>query len=119
MNTRGKGYLYERKAKEYLESLNVKIIESNYYGWKGEIDLIGYEYDTLVFFEVKYRKNSKYGLPQEAINRCKQRRLYLTAKDFVVKRGLYDVKIRFDAVVFIEDEIQWFKNIIWGDELGI
>lgn len=119
MNKRSKGYLYERKAKEYLESLNVKIIDQNYFGWKGEIDLIGYEYDTLVFFEVKYRKNKEFGLPQEAINREKQKRIYLTAKDFVMKKKLYNKKIRFDAVIFIGNEVQWIKNIIWGDELGI
>lgn len=119
MNTRSKGYLYERKAKEYLESLKIKIIETNYYGYKGEIDLIGYDLDTLVFFEVKYRKNKKFGLPQEAINLIKKKKIYFTAKDYITKRQLYNKKIRFDAILFIGDEIQWLKNIIWGDELGI
>ncbi|MGL5936796.1 MAG: YraN family protein [Cetobacterium sp.] len=119
MNRRNKGKEYEEKAKQYLESLDIKILSMNYEGSFGEIDIIGYDKNTLVFFEVKYRKNNLFGSPQEAIDRRKMNKIYITAKEFIRKNRLDDEKIRFDAVTFLGEEVEWLKNIFWGDELGI
>ncbi|MGL5796874.1 MAG: YraN family protein [Cetobacterium sp.] len=119
MNRRNKGKEYEEKAKQYLESLDIKILSMNYEGSFGEIDIIGYDKNTLVFFEVKYRKNNLFGAPQEAIDRRKMNKIYITAKEFIRKNRLDDEKIRFDAVTFLGEEVEWLKNIFWGDELGI
>ena len=119
MNKRSKGKIYEEKGKEYLENIGVKVLAMNYQGSFGEIDIIGYDETTLVFFEVKYRKNSFFGLPQEAIDKRKMKKIYLTAREFIKKNRLEDEKIRFDAIVFLDEEIEWIKNIFWGDELGL
>ena len=119
MNRRSKGRQYEIKAKEYLESLNVKILNMNYEGSFGEIDIIGYDGGTLVFFEVKYRRNDLFGRPEEAIDKKKMKKIYITAKEFIRKNRLDSEKIRFDAIVFLKDEVKWLKNVFWGDELGI
>ncbi|MGL4629331.1 YraN family protein [Cetobacterium sp.] len=119
MDKRNKGKLYESKAKEYLESLGVNIVMMNYEGSFGEVDIIGYDGTTLVFFEVKYRKNDLFGFPQEAIDKRKIKKIYITAKEFIKKNRLDSEKIRFDAIIFLKDEVEWLKNIFWGDELGI
>ncbi|MEG0069389.1 YraN family protein [Cetobacterium sp.] len=119
MNNRNKGHIYEVKAREYLERNGVKILDMNYQGALGEIDIIGYENTTLVFFEVKYRKNNFFGMPQEAIDKRKQLKIYKTAREFLKKNRLENEKVRFDAVVFLGEEFQWLKNIFWGDDLGI
>lgn len=119
MNKRSKGKVYEEKSKEYLETAGVKVLTMNYQGSFGEIDIVGYDNTTLVFFEVKYRKNLSFGMPQEAIDKRKMNKIYLTAKEFVKKNRLEDEKIRFDAVVFLGEKIEWIKNIFWGDELGL
>ncbi|MBC2850808.1 YraN family protein [Cetobacterium sp. 8H] len=119
MNNRSKGHIYEVKAREYLERNGVKILDMNYQGALGEIDIIGYENSTLVFFEVKYRKNNFFGMPQEAIHKRKQVKIYKTAREFIKKNRLENEKVRFDAVVFLDEEFQWLKNIFWGDDLGI
>ena len=119
MNKRSKGKEYEEKGRKYLESIGVKILDINYQGSFGEIDIIGYDNATLVFFEVKYRKNDFFGLPQESIDRKKRSKIYITAKEFIKKNRLENEKIRFDAIVFLKEELNWIKNIFWGDELGI
>lgn len=119
MNKRSKGREYEIRAKEYLEDLDIKILEMNYEGFFGEIDIVGYDGTTLVFFEVKYRKNNLFGMPQEAIDKKKKKKIYLTAKEFIRKNRLDSEKIRFDAIIFFKDDVEWLKNIFWGDELGI
>ena len=40
MNKRKKGSLYENRAAEFLERNSYEILEKNYYGRHGEIDLI-------------------------------------------------------------------------------
>lgn len=66
----------------------------------GEIDLIMMDTkeNTLVFVEVRYRKNSDYGEGFETISRAKQRKIITTAKCFIrYKPKLSDRPIRFDV----------------------
>ena len=67
MNKRKIGNTYEQMAAEYLQNAGVKIVEKNYRNRQGEIDLIGFDGECLVFFEVKYRKNASKGAPVEAV----------------------------------------------------
>lgn len=119
MNKRNKGKIYEEKAKIYLENIGVRVLVMNFQGSFGEIDIIGYDDTTLVFFEVKYRKNLSFGTPQEAIDKRKMNKIYVTAKEFIKKNRLENEKIRFDAIVFLGEEAEWIKNIFWGDEVGL
>ena len=74
---------------------------------------------NLIFFEVKNRKNKIFGMTQEAIDRKKMNKIYITAKEFVKKNRLENEPIRFDAIIFLGENIEWIKNIFWGDELGL
>lgn len=58
-------------------------------------------------------------MPQEAIDKKKMKKIYITAKEFIRRNRLENEKIRFDAVVFLGEKIEWIKNIFWGDELGL
>lgn len=54
---------------EYLKTQGYEILEKNYRCRIGEIDLIAKEGETLVFVEVKYRRDDKMGNPKEAVDR--------------------------------------------------
>ena len=56
-NKRSLGTFYEEQAITYLQQYQIRIVERNFRNRFGEIDLIGYDGNTLVFFEVKYRKS--------------------------------------------------------------
>lgn len=64
----------------------------------GEIDLIMKDNDTLVFIEVRFRKNCHYGSPLESITRSKQKKIIRAAKFFLSKFKGHDLSCRFDAV---------------------
>ena len=68
MNKRQTGSEYEQKAAQYLQAKGVHVLELNYRNRKGEIDLIARDGDYLVFVEVKYRKDTRKGAPEEAVN---------------------------------------------------
>lgn len=106
------GFEYEEIAKEFLISKKLKFVEKNFYCKYGEIDLIMYEKDTktLIFVEVKYRKNSNYGNPLEVINNKKIENILITSKTYINKNQ-WKYNIRFDVVGISENnKIEWIKN---------
>lgn len=70
----------EDLAADYLRKQGYKVIERNFRCKAGEIDLIGVKERTISFVEVKARTRTDYGMPREAVNRKKQRRLLMAAQ---------------------------------------
>ena len=109
----------EAIAKNYLSKRGLHYIDSNFHCRLGEIDLIFKQGDTLVFVEVRYRKNTAYGHACETVDKYKQQKLIRAAHYYLQKNHLTDsVDCRFD-VIGIEpnnpnSEIQWFKNAFDG-----
>ena len=68
----------EELGAHYVKERGVNIIEKNYSCPFGEIDLIGIDRGTYVFFEVKYRRTKSFGGPEEAIDIRKQRKISKT-----------------------------------------
>lgn len=100
-----KGNAGEELAVSFLKNLNHLICDRNYKKPSGEIDIITQDGDTLVFIEVKYRKNLEYGYPREAVNRVKQKRIMKTALWYLKDKKYEDVNVRFDVIeiYFIND----------------
>ena len=101
------GQQKEQQAKSWLEQQHIEIIAQNYHCRGGEIDLIGLSKTSknvparLIFFEVKYRKNSQYGHPSEFVTPQKQQRLLLCAQHFLLKNPNFsDYPMQFDVITF-------------------
>lgn len=121
INKRLTGSAYEKLAGEYLEKSGLEILEYNFRCRVGEIDIIakektiesGKETLTIVFVEVKYRKNSKNGHPAEAVSYYKQKKISSVANYYRAYRQnkIYNnVNYRFDVIAILGDEITWYKN---------
>lgn len=89
----------ERAAAEFLEARGYRILERNYRTRLGEIDLVAEEGRTLVFIEVKVRRNDRFGGPAAAITSAKQSRIARLAQQYVVSRRLGERPCRFDVVL--------------------
>ena len=74
-STRELGNITEHFAEQYLVHQGLTLIDKNVYCRQGEIDLIMQDGETLVFIEVKYRKNNHYGGAIAAISAAKQKKL--------------------------------------------
>ena len=110
-----KGNAGEALAVKFLKNANHLICFQNYKKLSGEIDLITQDGETLVFVEVKYRKNLDYGYPREAVNRSKQKRIAKTALWYLKEKRLDDVNVRFDVIEIYyladgEQVINHFEN---------
>ena len=105
-----KGDIGENVAKNYLIGQGYKIVKTNFKNTIGEIDIIAYDEDTLVFVEVKYRNTATFGLPREAVNMHKQNKIRMVATSYLKKYRLFDKPCRFDIVEILGDEITIIKS---------
>ena len=111
MNRRKEGAYYENLVAEYLKTQGYEILEKNYRCRIGEIDLIAKEGETLVFVEVKYRRNDKMGDPKEAVDRKKQKKFSMTASYYLMREcGRMDIPCRFDVAAVLGEQIEVVKN---------
>ncbi len=88
----------EREAARYLRRQGFRILVQGYRTPRGEVDLIARDGDTLVFVEVKTRRQ---GEPAEAVTPEKQRRLTLAALQFLKRHNLFEQRSRFDVVAIV------------------
>lgn len=110
-NKRQKGSSYERRAADYLVGQGYEIIEMNYRCKFGEIDIIARNGEYLVFVEVKYRYSAAGGLPEEAVDWKKQRRISRVASYYCMKHGISEaMPCRFDVAAFLKDEVHLIRN---------
>lgn len=98
---REKGKIGEDIAVEFLKSRGFDILEQNYYYQHGEIDIIAKQNGVLVFVEVKTRRSTAFGEPQESVTPKKQELLRRTAEGYVLERNIGEVECRFDVVAIV------------------
>ena len=110
-NNRRTGAEQEEKAAEYLKKHGFQIVERNFRWSGGEIDIIGYDREYLVFVEVKYRGSSRYDHPLEAVGSVKKRKICRAADYYRCSRKIApDRPVRYDVVGIRREEITWITN---------
>jgi len=104
MKNREHGILGEALARDFLESMGYRCIDSNFVRRVGEIDLVmrapaSAEADgTLVFVEVRYRSTSHYGGALASIDSKKQRRIVRAANAWLQKYASSQDCARIDVI---------------------
>ncbi|MBI3610552.1 MAG: YraN family protein [Nitrospirae bacterium] len=99
LETRAFGRQCESEAALFLERRGYRIVDRNVRLRRGEIDLVAYDGDVLVFVEVKARRNARYGGTPWAVDAQKQRRLSHLALHYLTRERLHDRPCRFDLVL--------------------
>jgi len=101
---RGETYAYW-----YLRRNGYTMVARNYTfpGFKGEIDMVGYDSSILAFVEVKTRSMEQPGmgqpgaarlLPEDAVDWEKRRNLSRIAQQFLRARRIHSMSYRFDIL---------------------
>ncbi len=91
----------EDLASAYLSRQGLKILERNYRTPVGEIDIIARDRKVLVFVEVKTRRGTAFGLPQEAVGLRKQQQIIRTADWYLQQQKSGKLQPRFDVVAIL------------------
>lgn len=99
MNRSSLGKKGEILASKFLTRKGIKVVERNVRTPFGEIDIVGKRLRKYYFIEVKTRRSTMCGAPQEAINKIK--------KEHMINSALYylkgqDVEFEIGVVSILE-----------------
>lgn len=104
MTTRVVGADFEQRALARLERAGLQLVERNWRNRFGELDLVMRDGDTLVFVEVRYRRNRRFGGSAASIDAAKRGKLVRAAQGFLQAHPrLGTLPCRFDVVAFEGD----------------
>jgi putative endonuclease len=101
----------EELCAELLRKAGLRVLARNWRCRHGEIDLVAEEGTTLVFAEVRYRRDERYGGAAESVTTAKQARLVAAARFYLMRRP--DTECRFDVLLLDSLEagrIKWIRN---------
>jgi putative endonuclease len=96
----------EALARRAYEQAGYEVLAQNWRGRAGEIDLVLARDGCVVVCEVKTRATERYGVPAEAVDWRKQRRLRTLAVEFLAERKPSCRTVRFDVVSIVSGRLQ-------------
>lgn len=110
--THQQGVAGENTALAFLERQGCRLLARNWHCAFGEIDLIVKNGNTILFVEVKYRKNSAFGGAAYSISPAKLLKLQKTAEHYLQQHRLNHLPCRIDAVLIQGGQApEWVQNI--------
>jgi putative endonuclease len=108
------GRLGEDLAHRYLRGRGCTVVARNYRppAGRGEIDLVVWHGEKLVFVEVKTRDSAEFGEPERAVDAEKQLHLTRAARDYARRAGVEWQQVRFDVVgvILSPRRIEWLRD---------
>ena len=105
------GVRAEELCAELLRKAGLRVLARNWRCRHGEIDLVAEEGGTLVFAEVRLRRDERYGGAAESVTSAKQARLIAAARIFLMRRPESDC--RFDVLLLDSldaSRIRWIRD---------
>lgn len=107
---RATGNRFEEAAREFLEARGLRLVRANFLCRHGEIDLVMRDGETIVFVEVRYRRNGAFGGALGSVTMAKRRKLVSAAHLWMAWHP-NDARrpSRFDVLAFEGDEMEWVR----------
>lgn len=95
----------EDLAHRWLSHQGVQIVARNFRSrtGRGEIDLVGWEGDSIVFYEVKSRGDESFRSAEANVGEEKQRMMLRTAGEYLRRARVPHARARFDVVAVVFD----------------
>ena len=106
----------QNKAEVFLKRQGLRTLARNFAGANGELDLVMGDRDgTIVFVEVKTRRDETFMPAVAAVNAKKRRHITRTAKCFLKQFKISDRPLRFDIITVVlgkkgKPQIQHYPN---------
>jgi putative endonuclease len=104
------GQRAEDRAAAALARAGYRVVERNVRFSLGELDAVAYQGDTLVFIEVRSRRDDRFGGGLAAVTAAKQRRVARAAATYLALRRPSFRACRFDVVGITGDELVIVKD---------
>jgi putative endonuclease len=108
------GQLGEDTAVKILEARGYAIVDRNWRCPAGEVDIVARCNSVWVFLEVRTRRGSAFGTPEESLTQAKLDRMLSVAEHYLASHDLHDVDYRLDLIAI---EVDHADNIVRLDIL--
>ena len=105
----------EDLAADYLQHKGYTIIERDWKSGRRDLDIVAKNGNVIVFVEVKTRRNSLYGQPEEAVDYRKLQSLQQAINHYIKFRHIRQ-EVRFDIISIVgtigaEPDIQHIQDV--------
>lgn len=105
----------EDLAADYLQHKGYTIIERDWKSGRRDLDIVAKNGNVIVFVEVKTRRNSLYGQPEEAVDYRKLQSLQQAINHYIKFRHISQ-EVRFDIISIVgtigaEPDIQHIQDV--------
>ncbi len=88
----------ENVAASYLARAGWEVVDRNWRGPSGEVDIVALDGSELVVVEVKTRSGDGFGHPAEAVTPAKLARLRRLAAQWLDAHDLHPASVRIDVI---------------------
>ena len=106
MNSRKKiGDKGEDNAISFLFANGYEVLQRNFRFRRSEIDIIAQKGTTMVFIEVKTRKDKTYGHPETFLSESQQERIHQGAEEYLRQHN-WQGAIRFDIIAILWNDTE-------------
>ncbi|HEX6538101.1 MAG TPA: YraN family protein [Candidatus Dormibacteraeota bacterium] len=115
------GHAGEAAAVRYLQDQGFRILARDWRSRLGQIDIVAEDGETLVLVEVKARRGTAFGLPQEAVDARKQKKLRTLLEVYRSQTHRREQPCRIDVVALLLDDklavsnIEQIKDAVQGE----
>ncbi|MEQ8482933.1 MAG: YraN family protein [Pseudomonadales bacterium] len=110
----------EQAAARFLAGQGLVPVDRNFRCRHGEIDLVMADGDELVFVEVRFRADERFGAGFETVTHAKRRRLTTAARVYLSRHHAEQRPCRFDVVSVTKrnyrPEIHWVRDAFSQDD---
>ncbi|MEM6405267.1 MAG: YraN family protein [Pseudomonadota bacterium] len=104
------GAIAEQQASRFLQQQGLTELAKNYRCRSGELDLVMQDRETLVFVEVRQRRNTRFGDALESIDIRKQRRVRKAAEYYLLHHTWHG-PCRFDTIgIDATGKLHWIQS---------
>ena len=108
----------EELARKHLTAKGYKVLTNNFRSRDGEVDIVALDRDCLVFVEVRTKRGTDFGTPQESLTPKKQEKLILVSEAYIqtLDRRPDDWRIDLIAVSLskrgVLEDVEHFENAV-------
>jgi putative endonuclease len=123
VDRRQRGTQVEAAARRHLQQAGLRAVAANANFRGGELDLVMLDRDTLVFVEVRYRRDARFGGGAASVDGIKRRKLVHAAELFLLAHPRFArAPCRFDVVEAegdpAEPTLRWMRDAFRADDFG-
>lgn len=97
-NTNKTGRLAEDFAVNLLISKGYEVVGRNFHSRFGEIDIVALKNGSLIFVEVKARRNKNFGAPEESVSPGKIKKIIKTGEYYSMLHPNLPEKLRIEVI---------------------